>query len=353
MTQDIDRIIARHLGGNATPEEQRLLQEWLAESEQHRTLFAALVTDAKPDTERAWQTFARHMRQSAATAPAPRAPARQIAMPLLRYAAAVALLTGIALLTWTTLHNGTGTGVGSSASGDGANGDDDGDNARQIWLVAESHNEARAHMLSDSSGVFLNRGSKLSCLGAYGSGKRELLLEGEAFFDVAAAGAGQLVVRAGQTLIRDVGTTFNVQAYPQDSSITVFVQSGEVNFHTEQSSGITLKAGETGTFCKREQTFRRKPTDANATAYMTKTFVFKNQPLSEVVDLIGKVYGVSLLLSDSAVATQAITVTFNGENIGEIVEVISETMSLQAAQSGNTYRMSPQTLTNEPENAER
>lgn len=332
MTQDIDRIIARHLGGKATPKEQRLLQEWLAESEQNRTLFAALVSDVKPNTETAWAAFEQHMRRHAAAPPPPRAAVWRLAPPLLRYAAAVALLMGAAAVAWVQL---------------------DGNSGQQIWLIAESADSAREYILSDSSGVFLNRGSKLSGVGAYGNGKHELLLEGEAFFEVSAAGSGQLVVHAGQTLIRDVGTTFNVQAYPEDSCVTVFVQSGEVLFYAEAGSGVTLKAGETGTFDKRAQTFGRTQTDANATAYMTKTFVFKDKPLHEVAALIGRVYGASICISDAAAADQIISVTFDGEDIDEMVEVISETMNLRAERSGNAYLLSPQPANNETGNAER
>ncbi|MDR3365848.1 MAG: FecR domain-containing protein, partial [Prevotellaceae bacterium] len=309
MTQDIDRIIARHLGSTASPEEESQLQAWLAESEQNRRLFAALVSDVKPDTGKAWAAFERHLHENPA-APPLRATSRRLLPPLLRYAAAVALLVGTAALAWVRL--------GSRAD------------APQARLVAESAGEVRECILSDSSGVFLNRGSKLCYVGDYGGDRRELLLEGEAFFAVSAASSGQLVVRAGQTLIRDVGTTFNVQAYPADSAVTVFVQRGEVRFYTEAGSGVALKAGETGVFDKRRQTFSRRQTDANATAYVTKTFVFKEKPLREVVALIGRVYGVSICVSDSAAAAQVISVTFDGEELAEMVEVISETMSLRA-----------------------
>ncbi|MDR3188416.1 MAG: FecR domain-containing protein [Prevotellaceae bacterium] len=334
MTQDIDRTIARHLGSEATPEEQRLLQAWLAESEQNRRLFAALVSDVTPDTEKAWAAFERHMHQTAAAAPPPRAAARRRATPLLRYAAAVALLMGGAALAWVEL--------GSRRNA-----------APQIRLVAESAGEVREHTLSDGTCVFLSRGSKLSCVGEYGSGKRELLLEGEAFFEVAAAGSGQLVVHAGQTLIRDVGTAFNVQAYPEDSSVTVLVQRGEVRFYTEADSGVALTAGETASFNKRTHAFRRTPTDANATAYITKTFVFKDKPLGEAVALISRACGVSICVGSAAAAAQVISVAFSGEDVDEMVEVISETMGLQVEKSNGAYRLLLQPVNSAEKNAER
>jgi ferric-dicitrate binding protein FerR (iron transport regulator) len=314
MSQDIERIIARHLGGNATPEEQRLLQAWLAASEQNRTFFAALVPDVRPDVEQAWKKVERHMQQSASTSP-PRAAAWRLA---LRYAAVAALLIGVAALAWVTSGGGS-------------------DVAQQAWVLAESNGEAREYILHDSTSVSLNRRSKLSCAGAAGDGCRELLLEGEAFFEVAPSSSGRLVVRAEEALIRDLGTAFNVQAYPQSSSVTVFVQSGEVHFYADSSSGLILKAGETGVFDRRTLQFSRSLTDLNAAAYATKVFVFKDKPLGEVVALINRVYNARIRMADSIVAAKTISVTFDNENIEEIVEVIAETMHLQVAQSGDVY----------------
>ncbi|MDR1342906.1 MAG: FecR domain-containing protein [Prevotellaceae bacterium] len=326
MLQDIDRIIARHLGGDATPEEQNLLRAWLAESEQNRTFFAAIVSDAKPDTEQAWKKFERHMQQSTsasapasapASVPAP-APPRTAAWRLaLRYAAAIALLAGAATLAWIQLDS-------NNAS-------------QQVWTVAKSDNEAYTYMLHDSTSVSLNKGSRLSCIGDYGDGKRELQLEGEAFFEVAASSSGLLVVHAEETLIRDIGTAFNVQAYPDSDSVTVFVQRGEVHFYGEASSGLILKAGETGTFDRRTKIFSRSQTDANAASYATKVFVFRDKPLDEAIALIGKVYDSRIYLDDSAAAAKTISVTFDNESLEEIVEVIGETMHLQVAQSADGY----------------
>ncbi|MDR1023062.1 MAG: FecR domain-containing protein [Prevotellaceae bacterium] len=314
MLQDIDRIIARHLGGDATPEEQSLLRTWLAESEQNRTFFAAIVSDAKPDTEQAWKKFERHMQQNSSAPAPPRTAAWKLT---LRYAAAIALLAGAATIAWIKL---------------GGN-----DPSQQVWMVAKSENEAYTYMLHDSTSVSLNKGSQLSCIGDYGDGKRELQLEGEAFFEVAASGSGQLVVHAEETLIRDIGTAFNVQAYPDSGSVTVFVQRGEVHFYGEASSGLILKAGETGIFDRHAKTFSRSQTDANAASYATKIFVFRDKPLDEAIALISRVYNARIYLDDPAAAAKTISVTFDNESLEEIVEVIGETVHLQVTQSADGY----------------
>ncbi|MDR0415597.1 MAG: FecR domain-containing protein [Prevotellaceae bacterium] len=333
MSQDIDRIIARRLGGNATPEEQRLLQAWLAESEQNRTFFAAVVSGAKPDAERGWKKLERHIRQSVAATRPPQAATWRLA---LRYAAVVALLVGVAAVAWTRLGGGGGDNNSSSSDGGVSV-----SVSQQAWVVAESRDATYTYTLSDSGSVLLNRGSKLSCIGD--CGRRELQLEGEAFFEVAASGSGQLVVHAEETLIRDVGTAFNVQAYPGDSSVTVFVQSGEVHFYTaEDSGGLTLRAGETGVFDRRTKTFGYGQTDVNATAYATGTLVFRDRPLGEAVATINRVCNVHIRVDDPAAAAQTISVTFDGETVEEMVEVIGETMHLQVAAQGNgEYLLTP------------
>jgi ferric-dicitrate binding protein FerR (iron transport regulator) len=325
MSQGIDRIIARHLGGSATPEEQDALQAWLAESERNRAIFAALTSDVKPDTEQAWGKFERHMRQSA-----PARPLRIAAWRLaLRYAAAVALLVGVAATAWVRL---------------GGNGNA----SPQAQVLAVSENEACAYALHDSASVLLNRGSKLSCLDDHSGGRRELKLEGEAFFELTASGGGVLVVHAEETLIRDVGTAFNVQAYPGDSSVTVFVQRGEVRFYAEDEagSGLTLTAGETGIFDRRTKTFGRSQTDVNAAAYATRVLVFRDKPLGEALALIGRVYGATICVDDLA-AAKTISVTFDNENLEEVVAVICETMRLQATQSNGAYVLTPQAIRRE------
>jgi ferric-dicitrate binding protein FerR (iron transport regulator) len=318
MLQDIDRIIARHLSGDATPEEQGILQAWLAASEQNRTFFAALVSDVQPDTEQAWRKFERHIQQSASVSP-PRAAVWRLGLRYaVRYAAVVALLIGAGALVW--IRYGS-----------------DSDTAQQAWVLAESKDEAREYILHDSTSVSLNKDSRLSCIDVYDDGCRQLQLEGEAFFEVAPSSSGQLVVHAEETFIRDLGTAFNVQAYPQSSAITVFVQSGEVHFYVEADSGLILKAGETGIFDKHTKQFSRAQTDVNAAAYATKVFAFKDKPLGEVVALINRVYNARIHIADSAVAAQTISVMFDNENFEEIVEIISETMHLQVAQSGDEY----------------
>ncbi len=312
---DIDRIIARHLEGDATPAEQELLQAWLCQSEGNRAYFSALVDAPKPDVNKAWEKFAQHMQQEEPVK------VKRIlwhySNTVVRYAAIAVLLIGISVFTWIRFGN----------------------SSQAIQVIAENTQvQAQEHTLQDNSTVHLNTNSKIAYIGTYGKGKRELKLEGEAFFDVSASGNGQFLVHAEETLIKDIGTSFNVQAYPESDSVIVFVQSGEVQFYAKDNDGILVLAGETGIYNKRTKTFiHLKSGESNVTISSTKLFVFKDKPLSEAVAIINKEYNVLIAIGDSTAAKQTISVTFDNESIEEIVEVIGETMHLNVAQKDSTY----------------
>ena len=74
-------------------------------------------------------------------------------------------------------------------------------------------------VLPDGTKVWLNSGSKLSYSGTFKGPKREVYLEGEAYFDVTKDAAHPFIVHTSSIDIRVLGTAFNVKAYNTDPTI--------------------------------------------------------------------------------------------------------------------------------------
>lgn len=86
------------------------------------------------------------------------------------------------------------------------------------------HGEHRTWRLSDGSTLRMNTDSELAV--RYGAGRREIeIRRGQAYFDVA-ADPRPFQVRAGTSLIEDIGTAFDV--YRQNGDTVVTVVHGEV-----------------------------------------------------------------------------------------------------------------------------
>ncbi|WP_317235987.1 FecR family protein [Niabella hibiscisoli] len=94
--------------------------------------------------------------------------------------------------------------------------------------------ERKPLVLTDGTKVWLNAGSRLSYLPGFSAATREVMLEGEAFFDVTEDKSKPFVVHAGHVLIRVLGTAFNVKAYHEDHSVTTSLYRGLVSITREQ-----------------------------------------------------------------------------------------------------------------------
>jgi ferric-dicitrate binding protein FerR (iron transport regulator) len=100
--------------------------------------------------------------------------------------------------------------------------------------------------LPDSSTVVLNSACKLAYNKAFGAGKREMQLSGEAYFDIHKSPEMPLIIHAGNVIIRVLGTTFNVRANPEDSFVEATLIKGiiEVSLRSDPERKILLRPNE-------------------------------------------------------------------------------------------------------------
>jgi len=80
--------------------------------------------------------------------------------------------------------------------------------------------------LFDGTEVWLNSGSKFRYPNKFNRNERNVYLEGEAFFKVAHNKDLPFKVKTGKLEVEDLGTAFNVSAYPGETSQSVVVFVG-------------------------------------------------------------------------------------------------------------------------------
>jgi ferric-dicitrate binding protein FerR (iron transport regulator) len=89
--------------------------------------------------------------------------------------------------------------------------------------------------LPDGSSVILNANSKISYTDDFGrEGQRDVILTGEAFFDVVHDAASPFVIHSCGTTTRVLGTAFSVKANPLDNKVYVTVARGLVQVGDEE-----------------------------------------------------------------------------------------------------------------------
>ncbi|MBN1200174.1 MAG: FecR domain-containing protein [Bacteroidales bacterium] len=332
QTDHIDeQLLLNYLLGKSDPEDQRTIEEWLIKSETNRKELDRLEVlwletgklippPVVVDTAAAWKRLS--SRIDAVEKKNNPGGNRVIRMQTLGWVTGVAAAFLIALGFWWF-------GVFSP---------------EEEFLVMASMEEVLTDTLPDGSLVTLNRNSSLVYPETFKTGKREVALLGEAFFQVKPNPDTPFIVQAGPAGIQVLGTSFDVRAYP-DRGVEVIVSTGKVKlFHldpqTGDSASVTLTAGMKGAL----------PVDSGEPVvdpdyspddlfWMNKTLEFKQIKLSEVIEILERNYHVQIQLSGEGIASCRLTASFSGEPIELILHVISDTFGLTLDKSDGIYRL--------------
>ena len=197
-------------------------------------------------------------------------------------------------------------------------------------------------ILEDGTLITINRDSRIRIKKKFVTTERKVFLTGEAWFDVARDTASPFVIDAGSALVEVLGTSFNVNAYRENPVVEITVESGVVALtaREEKQEQIVLKAGNGGKYHKQKKELELIPTsDPNQISWKTRDLYFDGSSLQEVVDLINQVYDAHLVISNKALASCQITVTFKDQSLDAILNVLESTLDLEILREGNQIRL--------------
>lgn len=318
---DIDDLIGRVLAGEATTREKQDLDAWVSKDSanqayyvQIKTIFdrASHIAPLNFDTDAAWRRVKRQLKSEPSVRRMVPVDSHTISVTAaIRMAASIVIVIGIGFVTYRWLNQPVQT------------------------FALRSDRATVQDTLPDGSAAFLNKKSNLSFEYNPRTKTRTARLEGEGYFEVKHEESKPFIISAEEVLIQDIGTAFNVKAYPEKDTIEVSVQQGEVHFYTLYNPGLDLTAGETGIYSKRMHEFYRlEKADTNVLAYKTRTFNFNNTDLGSVIQKVNEVYGSSIILENPSLKSCRLTVNFHGEPLDTIVEVIAETLKLTVTRKG-------------------
>lgn len=196
--------------------------------------------------------------------------------------------------------------------------------------------------LSDGTKVWLNVDSKLGYPSNFTGNNRQVELVGEAYFEVAEDSARPFVVIAGKTITKVLGTSFNLNAYPNEENITLTVASGRVGFLTNSQSkspkediyllnpnqkiryNVSSKKVETSSKIESEQDI----------AWKNRRLVFKNTKMYEVVKVLERWYDVEITVTDREILERTLTAEFSDKTVDHVLKMISPVVDAKYEKKG-------------------
>jgi transmembrane sensor len=182
--------------------------------------------------------------------------------------------------------------------------------------------------LTDGSEVHLNYGSKLKYPQVFSGKTREVILTGEGYFDVAHNPEKPFIVKTDELNIKALGTSFNVQAYPELDIIETTLVDGKLLLEKSGVNGKTKPAGamEPGQHVNYNiNNGKVSATKGNIEKYIAwkdGKVVFECASVGQVSDRLSRMFNVDIEVKDN-IRNYTYTVTFVDEPLFQILDLMT------------------------------
>lgn len=328
MENKINHIIARVLSGESSSEDILSLSEWLNENENNREEFRRLknywdadvaftqsvapafsadkllrqinIQDSRTRKTRSWRSYA----------------------PLIAAATLLFVFSTAFFLYYTNNHV-----------------------SEYYTLLTDEHKST--FTLEDGTIITLNKDSRLRYSDKYGKDKRNVKLEGEAYFEVAKDPEKPFLVEMNGASIIVLGTHFNVKADLNSDDITATLVEGSIRFEGARQH-VVMTPNQQLTFSRSTSKVDIKHVDTDSfTSWKDGLLKYKSIPFIELIEELKSAYKVEIQIDNEELKKPTVTVsgTFSKEqSIEQILKVISRSLPIRWTNSDGVYYVQYVTL---------
>lgn len=172
--------------------------------------------------------------------------------------------------------------------------------------------------LEDGTKVWLNSESELRYISVFDTTERNVVLKGEAYFEVAKDENRPFVVVVGEQRIQVLGTSFGVRAYENEGVVLTTLEEGQVSVSVGERH-VVLRPGEQAEMIDGNLDVKRVNTSLY-TAWRTGKYIFIDQSLGSIMTTLSRWYDVHVFYASPGLEQ----IRFTGEltRYGEIEELL-------------------------------
>jgi len=306
----LDQLIEKYADGTATPEELEELFNWYRSADIQTVEWPADHADEKEQLQdRMLQRLQQQMQQS-------KGRPRLYHMRGWRVAASLIL---IAAAVWITRQYTS--------------------KAAPLLTVTNPAGKIQAIRLPDSSRVWLNAASSLRYPSHF-TNRREIYLEGEAYFDVANDPAHPFIVHAGSLTTTVLGTIFDVRSFPMEQQASISVIRGKVQVQDSARVLDVLTPSRQLQHDIRTGKTQTITIDTNQVAgWQQGRLQFSGQSMEEIAASLGRWYNVQFIFASPAIRKCRYYLNFeNTISLTSLLEILE-------VSTGKTFRLDKESHT--------
>ena len=146
--------------------------------------------------------------------------------------------------------------------------------------------------LDDGTKVWVNAETKLKYPVAFVGDRREVVLEGEAFFD--AKNEKPFIVETSFGDVRVLGTAFGISAYASESESYTTLVRGKVSVEREGGEPVVILPGEQVVTSKDGKMIKQQVDVEEFVGWKDGIYVFKEKSLGEIMKTLERWYNISV-----------------------------------------------------------
>ena len=295
--------------GEASPEEEQAVIEWMKESETHQEYYnqfkriwdqsKALASGSNVDVNKAWERF-----QNKVAGKNESVKILKSSFSWLRVAASIILIAGLGITLFMLVNK----------------------NTEPKEMVAQTGQNVLIDTLSDGSVITLNKRSTVTYPSKFKGNTRAIALKGEAFFNVAPDKKKPFIISVNDVQVSVVGTSFNIKS--ENGNTEVVVETGIVQV-TKSGKTVELNAGEKIIMPANDSSAtKEKVSDKLYNYYRSKEFVCDETPLWKLVQVLNEAYDSKIIIGRKELNDKRITTIFYNESLEKILEIIHLTFDI-------------------------
>jgi ferric-dicitrate binding protein FerR (iron transport regulator) len=189
--------------------------------------------------------------------------------------------------------------------------------------------------LSDGTSVTLAPQTRLKISSTFGKDHRDVVLDGEAYFKIASRPDLPFVVRTKGSQIRVLGTKFDVRAY--DTTTVVAVSTGKVSLMANRAMAPSLivTANHVGVIEADGDAHVRQDDMVQYTGWVEGRLVFHGTPIPEVLDRLGRWYGVQITTKSTKLLSKQLFTDWQDRSLENSLQVLSEALGARIVRVGD------------------
>lgn len=195
--------------------------------------------------------------------------------------------------------------------------------------------------LEDGTLAILDAESSIRYPSSFGSGKRTVEISGQVYFEVVHNAKRPFVVKTGKQTIEDLGTHFNINAYPGTDGIKTTLEEGLVSI-TASKKTVFLKPGQAAYSNNDNDQLTVAAVDLEETlAWKNGYFRFNDEHIESIMAQLGRWYDIDVTYSGKLPADGFNGTISRSKNLSQVLKMLERTGIIHFKTEGRRITVLP------------